>query len=122
MTQPTNREPIIVPRLSLFNLNRVVATPGTLEACSREYMLDCLNLHSRGDWGTVCAEDWRANFEAMPTSLRIPSAYPIVPILHCEGYGDNCLWIITETGRSVLPPSCCRTYAYGIGRSPEFRL
>jgi hypothetical protein len=29
------------------------------------------------------------------------SAYPIDPGKSCEGFGGNCLWIITEADRSV---------------------
>jgi hypothetical protein len=32
---------------------------------------------------------------------RILSAYPIDPAKPCEGFGDNTLWIITESDRSV---------------------
>ena len=37
---------------------------------------------------------------AVREGLRILSAYAIDPALPCEGYGDNCLWIITEADRS----------------------
>jgi hypothetical protein len=64
----------------LFELGRVVATPGALEACSREYMLDCLNRHVRGDWGIMrSAEDQQSNVEALSEGSRIHSAYPIDP-------------------------------------------
>jgi hypothetical protein len=33
--------------------------------------------------------------------LRILSAYPLDPSKSCKGFGDNCLWIITEADRSV---------------------
>lgn len=101
MTQSTNPEPIIVPRPPLFNLGCVVATQGALEACSPEYLTDCLNRHVRGDWGVMCAEDQQSNVEALSDNLRIFSAYPIDPALSCAGHGDNCLWIITEADRSV---------------------
>lgn len=101
MTQSTNPEQIDMQKPPLFKLGCVVATPGALEVCSQEYMLDCLNRHVRGDWGVMCAEDQQSNVEALSDNLRIFSAYPIDRAMPCSGHGDNCLWIITEADRSV---------------------
>jgi hypothetical protein len=57
--------------------------------------------HIRGDWGCVCPEDRKTNFEALFDGHRLLSAYPIDPAKPCKGWGDNCLWIITEADRSV---------------------
>ncbi|MBN8927619.1 MAG: hypothetical protein J0H19_13455, partial [Rhodospirillales bacterium] len=57
--------------------------------------------HVSGDWGCVCDEDKALNDEAVELGNRILSAYPIDPAKPCEGFGDNCLWIITERDRSV---------------------
>lgn len=101
MTQSTNSEHIDMKKPRLFELGRVVSTPGALEACSRDYMLNCLNRHVRGDWGVMCASDQESNVEALSEKLRIHSAYPIDSALPCKGHGNNCLWIITEADRSV---------------------
>jgi hypothetical protein len=93
--------PFTVPDIPLFSLGKIVATPGALEACSREILLQCLDRHHHCDWGTVCAEDRQTNFDALLSGARILSAYPIDPTKPCEGHGDNCLWIITEADRSV---------------------
>ncbi|MBN9124535.1 MAG: hypothetical protein J0I60_07385 [Nitrosospira sp.] len=37
----------------------------------------------------------------MKAGNRILSAYAIDDTKSCEGHGDNTLWIITETDRSV---------------------
>jgi hypothetical protein len=84
-----------------FDLGQIVSTPGALECCSPEHLLHCLARHARGDWGNVCAEDAATNDEALREGLRILSAYPIDPDKPCKGYGDNCLWMITEADRSV---------------------
>jgi len=76
MTQSTNSEQIDMKKPRLFELGRVVATPGELEACSREYMLDCLNRHVRG---VMCTDDQQSNVEALSEGSRIHSAYPIDP-------------------------------------------
>ena len=55
----------------------------------------------RGDWGSVCEEDAATNNEALRTGFRILSAYPSDKQMPCEGFGDNTLWIITESDRSV---------------------
>lgn len=85
----------------LFELGQIVATPGALEACSGEYLSLCLGRHVRGDWGHVCDEDKGTNDRALLNDERVLSAYPIDPRKPCEGFGENCLWIITEWDRSV---------------------
>jgi hypothetical protein len=71
------------------------------------YMEHCLARHVRGDWGVVCAEDRKSNFEALRARLRILSASPIDLAKPCEGFGGNTLWIITEADRSATS-FCCR--------------
>jgi len=86
---------------SLFALGTIVATPGALEATTDSQRLDYLRRHSTGDWGAVCDEDRQSNDVAVKDGHRIISAYPIDPARPCKGFGDNCLWIITEGDRSV---------------------
>jgi hypothetical protein len=101
MTTPTDdKESFCVPVAS-FELGKVVATRGAIASCSMLYMEQCLARHVRGDWGVVCAEDRKSNFEALRERLRILSAYPIDPAKPCKGWGDNTLWIITEADRSA---------------------
>lgn len=85
----------------MFTLGQVVSTPGALKSCSRDYMLGCLARHSRGDWGSVSADDAASNNTAVADGLRIFSAYPLDPAKPCKGWGDNTLWIITEADRSA---------------------
>lgn len=84
-----------------FALGAVVSTPGALEACSREYLAQCLARHQSGDWGYVCKEDAATNDDALRYGGRLLSAYPIDPAQPCQGWGKNTLWIITEADRSV---------------------
>jgi len=99
-TNDTLKEPFRVP-VRLFELGTVLATPGALAATTHEQRLECLGRHISGDWGVVCAEDRKANFEALFCDLRILSAYPIDPTRPSRGFGENTLWIITEADRSV---------------------
>jgi hypothetical protein len=85
----------------LFPLGRTVATKGALAVCSTAYMALCLSRHQCGDWGDICKEDAASNDAAVRSGGRIVSAYPIDPERPCKGYGENCLWIITEADRSV---------------------
>jgi len=85
----------------LFPLGQVLATPGILEAASYPYLTLLLARHAHGDWGCVSPEDKATNDEALREEWRILSAYAIDPAKPCAGYGDNCLWIITEADRSV---------------------
>jgi hypothetical protein len=89
------------PSPSRFPLGTIVSTPGALEACPRDYLLRCLARHAHGDWGCIPAEDGEENALSLREGFRLLSAYPIDPSKPCEGFGDNCLWIITEADRSV---------------------
>jgi len=83
-----------------FSLGQIVSTPGVLGACSHEHLLTCLGRHIRGDWGSICEEDRNVNEDVLANGGRLLSAYPIDARKPCTGYGDNCLWIITEADRS----------------------
>ena len=99
MTQ--DNKPAKIPYPSLFPLGQVVATQSALQACDASHLNSCLFRHSRGDWGNVCTDDFKTNDEAVKAGFRILSAYPIDPRKPCKGFGENCLWIITEADRSV---------------------
>jgi len=96
----TDKSPFRVAA-QLFDLGQIVATPGAIHACSPEHLRHCLSRHVRGDWGIVCAEDRKANFEALFIGGRILSAYPVDPEKPCKGFSENTLWIITEGDRSA---------------------
>jgi hypothetical protein len=97
---PTDKPPFRVPA-QLFDLGQIVTTPGAKDACSPEYMWECIKRHVRGDWGCVSASDRKSNFQALFACLRILSAYPVDPAKPCKGFGENTLWIITEGDRSA---------------------
>ncbi len=73
-----------------FNLGRVVATPGALNALeeSGESPSLLLNRHIQGDWGIVCDEDKALNDAALVNGSRLLSAYTTA--------NGTKLWIITE--------------------------
>lgn len=85
----------------LFPLGRVVITPGAEAALYPPKAFYMLGRHARGDWGCVCDEDKLTNDEALQLGNRVLSAYPIDDAKPCKGFGDNCIWIITECDRSV---------------------
>ena len=76
----------------LFELGRVVSTPGALEALASDEMTKALFRHHRGDWGDVCRHDWQANEEALREGFRLFSVYQ-------EANGTK-FWVITEADRS----------------------
>lgn len=86
---------------AILELGCIVATPGALAACSREHLTACLARHVRGDWGDIDPEDKQQNHTALFDGNRVLSAYAIDPSQPCQGFGDNCLWLITEADRSV---------------------
>lgn len=106
MTNDTDGNAAFEP---LFPLGQIVATHGALNATHGAVeLLAHLARHARGDWGCVDPEDAQENHLAVREGFRVLSAYPIDPELPCKGYGDNCLWIITEADRSyttILLPS-----------------
>ena len=77
-----------------FPLGQTVATPGALEALQQagQSPAEFLARHVSGDWGQLCADDMRANEEALVNGERILSAYK-------TNQGVK-LWIITEADRS----------------------
>jgi hypothetical protein len=74
----------------LFDLGRIVATPGALEAlqAAGQSPGEFLARHVRGDWGDLGDEDRSLNDAARIDGSRILSAY------HTRK-GER-LWIITE--------------------------
>jgi hypothetical protein len=84
-----------------FELGRIVATPGALEACPPSRRWHCLASHARGDWDCVSKADAAENELSLEQGFRLLSAYPIDPTKPCKGFGDNTLWIITEADRST---------------------
>lgn len=90
-----------------FKLGRTLITMGAKDAVPHWRVLECLNRHSKGDWGNVCKEDAEQNCIATQEGLRVLSAYAINPTLPAQGHGENCFWIITEASRestTVLLP------------------
>lgn len=86
----------------LFPLGQIVTTQDALAASRSPWqVVELLARHVCGDWGCVSVEDAQSNRLAVREGDRILSAYPINPEEPCAGYGENCLWIITEVDRSV---------------------
>ena len=101
MTDTTRPKTIVFFAPALFPLGKIFSTPGALKACSPVYLAHYLNRHAHGDWGNTCDEDKEANNQALLDGSRVLSAYPIDPTKPSKGFGENCLWIITEADRSV---------------------
>ena len=81
--------------MALFNLGKVVATPGALDALRRSSQSpgEFLMKHVRGEWGDLDAEDTEANWTALREGNRILSSYK-------TRRGDK-IWVITEADRSL---------------------
>jgi hypothetical protein len=88
------------PPKQLFPTGRLFVTDGAKNACSNERLAACFKQHVQGDWGLLDAEDKEHNARALETGARLFSSYAIDPDKPCKGWGDNCLWIITE-GRTT---------------------
>jgi len=73
-----------------FELGKAVATPGALEVIEAAGQEPCffIQKHVSGDWGSVDADDARANDAAIRTGERILSVYQT--LLGVE------VWVMTE--------------------------
>ena len=82
-----------------FTVGRLLITPGAQQILVTAGMdpFDLLARHVVGDWGAICAEDWKANDAARCTGDRLLSAYPLDP----ECPDGPRVWIITEANRSA---------------------
>jgi hypothetical protein len=76
-----------------FSLGRIVATPNAINTIAPDEILRALARHARGDWGTMCKEDWNANEQALRHGERLFSVY--------HSAQEVKFWIITEHDRSV---------------------
>jgi len=88
--------------IPLFELGKIVATPGCIEALSKRRVsaVDLLHRHVTGDWGECCIEDARTNDEAVKEGFRVFSVYQLSDEVK--------VWVITEADRSstcLLLPS-----------------
>jgi hypothetical protein len=83
------------PKLALFRLGRVVATPGGLSALERagDTPQRFLERHVSGDWGDLNEEDRQENALSLEHSFRLLSVYQTTA-------GEK-LWVITEANREV---------------------
>jgi hypothetical protein len=79
----------------LFELGRIVATPGALQAleAAGEQPAQFLDRHVSGDWGELDDEDKQENEFSLRNGFRIFSAYTTAA-------GEK-IWIITEADRSA---------------------
>jgi len=73
-----------------FELGKTVATPGALEAleAAGQEPSFFIDKHVSGDWGSVDADDGRANDEALTSGERLLSVYRT--LLGVE------VWVMTE--------------------------
>lgn len=78
-----------------FNLGRVVATPGAIEALKNAEVQGTtyLQRHMCGDWGDLCVDDLAENELSLKEGFRLLSAYRLPDLVK--------IWIITEADRSV---------------------
>jgi hypothetical protein len=79
----------------LFELGRIVATPGALQAleAAGQQPSVFLDRHVAGDWGELDDEDKQENEFSLRNGFRIFSAYT-------TSAGEK-IWIITEADRSA---------------------
>ena len=100
MTQLKKSQPL--EPLEPLELGTICLTRGVHESgMTAPYINELLYRHAWGDWGEVCADDQATNREALKHGMRVLSAYAIDVNKPCKGFGQNCVWIITEASRQV---------------------
>lgn len=87
--------------LPLFNLGRILATPGALQVLTsmRLSALRLLARHVRGDWGDLDEHDQEQNKLAVRAGLRVFSAYEVERTIDGQVIKQK-FWVITEADRS----------------------
>jgi hypothetical protein len=102
-----------VPSVS-FDLDRVVATPGSLAALAAvgETPLPYITRHAVGDWGDLDDDDRRMNDLAAKLDERILSAYTLTD--------GTRIYVITLM-LTVYTPVTCRTSGFFRGK-PNSRV
>lgn len=97
ITNPTIRTESVatVAGFPLFNMGRVCATPGALDALitNKQNYIDFLSRHVTGDWLEMCEDDQETNRNAVDEDIRVFSVYTLKD--------GSKLWVITECDRSV---------------------
>lgn len=78
---------------TLFALGKTVITRGAAASVPEGDVFTALNRHARGDWGEVCADDWKENELSLKEGFRLMSVYKTA--------GGERFWIITEADRSA---------------------
>jgi len=90
-----------------FNLGKLVATPGALEALAvaGQAPMGFVGRHVRGDWGDRCEEDWQANEDALRYGARLLSVYRTA-----KGTEARCwppwAWGVNYGGATTLTSKC----------------
>lgn len=87
--------------MALFDMGQVVMTCGVSGriADSEIYAFlvqKALQMHSEGNWGDVCDENWESNQNALRNGGRLFSVY-----IMSELDPEDKIWIITEEDRSA---------------------
>ena len=92
------------PKLALFRLGQIVATPGALQALERagEAPQKFLERHVCGDWGDLGEDDRQENALSLERSFRLLSVYQTTA-------GER-LWVITEANRELTTILLPRDY------------
>jgi hypothetical protein len=86
--------------MKLFNLGTIVFTKRIQikyksDSVFAFFVEKTLQMHSSGNWGDVCDEDWESNQNALRSGGRLFSAYWL------DDNQTEKIWIITEEDRST---------------------
>ena len=94
-------------QLNKFSLGRILATPGAIGLAQIHQIIlrQLLLRHAIGDWGDLCHDDQRANFEALANGGRLMSSYVIRTASPNHGVNSEPsevkFWVITEADRAA---------------------
>jgi hypothetical protein len=100
VTPPANQNKTSSPALTVvflrqpkLNLGQIVITSNADSVLTSEDVSAALRRHAFGDWGMVCAEDWRTNDQRCREKGMVLSSY--------DSAKGTRFWVISDPGHEV---------------------
>jgi hypothetical protein len=84
---------IVSARQPKLTLGQIVITSNAHSVLTTDDVTIALRRHAFGDWGTVCAEDWKTNNQRCREKGMVLSAY--------ESAKGTPFWVISDPGHEV---------------------
>ena len=84
---------VVFLRQPKLNLGQIVITSNAHDVLTADDVSLALRRHGAGDWGAVCAEDWKTNDQRCREKGMVLSAY--------KSAKGTAFWVISDPGHEV---------------------